>query len=148
MIPFVDLKRQYKSLDKKLNNAVTKVLSQSNFILGEEVTRFEETFAKYIGVKHCIGVSSGESAILLILKALGIGPGDEVITVANTFIATIFPIVTIGARPVLVDINPDTYQIDLKKLKAAITTKSKVILPVHLYGIPAPMEEINKIFEI
>src|SRR3989344_5505408 len=121
MIPFVDLKRQYQNLGEKLDKAVISVLSKSNFILGEEVHKFEERFADYVGVKHCVGVSSGESAILLILKALGVQTGDEVITVANTFIATVFPIVTLGAKPVLVDIDPGTYQIDLKKLELAIT---------------------------
>lgn len=145
MIPFLDLKKQHNSIKKDIDLAVGKVLDDSNFILGYEVDEFERNFAKYIGVKRCIGVSTGESAILLILKALGVGPGDEVVTVANTFIATVFPIITLGAKPILIDIDPKTYQMDLNMLRKSITPKTKVILPVHLFGIPAPMEEILKI---
>lgn len=146
-IPLVDLKRQYKFIKKDVDSAVSRVVANANFILGEEVAEFEKAFAKYIGVKHCIGVSSGEAAILLILKALGIGPGDEVITVPNTFIATVFPIITLGARPVFVDIDPKTYNINPDLIEKAITSSTKVVLPVHLFGTPAPIPEILKIAE-
>lgn len=144
-IPLVDLEKQYKSLKSDILPGVVKVLSKGNFILGEEVGDFENSFAKYCGVKYCIGVASGTDALLLSLRALGIGPGDEVITQANTFIATVLPIIYLGAKPVLVDINPDTYQMDIRGLEKAITRKTKVIIPVHLFGMPAPMPEIIKI---
>lgn len=144
-IPLTDLKRQYKSIKVDVDSSVLGVLGKANFILGEEVEEFEKKFADYVGVKYCIGVSSGEAAILLILRALGVGVGDEVITVPNTFIATVFPIMTLGAKPVFVDIDPKTYQIDVNSLEKAVTKKTKVILPVHLFGIPAPMREILKI---
>lgn len=146
-IPLTDLKRQYKTIKDEVEPAIMKILANANFILGDEVSEFEKNFAIYTGTKYAIGVSSGESAILLILKALGIGPGAEVITVPNTFIATVFPIMTLGATPVFVEIDPYTYQMNPKSLEKAITPKTKVILPVHLFGIPAPMQEILKIAE-
>lgn len=144
-IPLVDLKRQYQGLKKEIDDAVGKVLTQGNYILGNEVDTFEKSFADYIGTKYCIGVASGTDALLLSLKSLNVGPGDEVITVANTYIATILPIIYLGAKPVLVDIDPQTYQMDTEKLEKAITRKTKAILPVHLYGIPASMDKINLI---
>lgn len=141
-IPLTNLKRQYSDIKNEVEPAVVKVLQNADFILGEEVSEFEKKFAKYIGTKYCIGTSSGESAILLILKSLGVGPGDEVITVPNTFIATAFPILTLGAKPVFIEVDPKTYQMDTKKLEEAVTKKTKVILPVHLFGIPAPIHEI------
>lgn len=144
-IPLVDLKSQYKDIEVAINRAVLKVLKEGDFILGKSVEKFEKNFAEYVGVKYCIGVASGADALLLSLKALGVGKGDEVITVPNTFIATVFPIILLGAKPVFVDIDSKTYQIDPEKLKKAITKKTKVILPVHLFGIPAPIKEILKI---
>ncbi|MBI4058784.1 DegT/DnrJ/EryC1/StrS family aminotransferase [Candidatus Microgenomates bacterium] len=144
-IQLVDLQRQYKTLKKDIPSAVNKILAKGNFILGEEVADFEKNFAKYCGVKHCIGVASGTDALLLSLRALGTAPGDEVITVANTFIATVLPIIYLGAKPVLVDCDSDTYQIDPKLIEKAITRKTKVIIPVHLYGTPASMKAILKI---
>ncbi len=141
-IPLVDLKSQYKDIESSVNKEVLKVLREGDFILGKSVDKFEKKFADYIGVKYCIGVASGTDALLLSLKALGVGKGDEVITVPNTFIATVFPIILLGARPVFVDIDPKTYQIDTEKLKETVTKKTKVILPVHLFGIPANMKEI------
>lgn len=144
-IPLVDLSRQYKGLKKEIDNAVVKILAQGNFILGQELEEFEQEFAQYCSVKHCIGVASGTDALHLSLRALDIGPGDEVITVPNTYIATVFPIVAVGATPVLVDIHPDTYQIDPDRIEKAITKKTKVIIPVHLFGIPAAMDRIMSI---
>ena len=144
-IPLIDLPRQYKGIKKETITIIDDAFSQGNFILGEKVEKFENEFARYCGVKYCIGVASGTDALLLSLKALGVGLGDEVITVAFTFVGTALPIVYLGAKPVLVDIDPDTYQIDVEKLKKAITKKTKVIIPVHLFGIPARISEINKI---
>src|SRR3989344_3728376 len=110
-IPLVNLAKQYQTIKKDTEVQVKKVFSVGNFILGEQVGRFEEEFAKYCGVKYCVGVASGTDALLLSLKVLDIGPGDEVITSANTFISTILPVIYLGAKPVLVDIDPQTYQI-------------------------------------
>lgn len=144
-IPLVDLKRQYNDHRDDFDSSISKVLKKSNFILGEEVEEFEEAFAKYCGVKYCVGVASGTDAILLGLSAIGVKNGDEVITQANTFISTILPIISLGAKPVLVDINPNTYQIDVSMISKAISKKTRAILPVHLYGYPAPMREISQI---
>lgn len=144
-IPLVNLKKQYQGIKKPVNTSVRKILEEGNFILGKQVEEFEKAFGNYIGVKYCIGVSSGSAAIRLCLRALGVGPGDEVITVANTFISTVLPILELGGKPILVDIDPLTYQIDPKKIETSITKKTKVILVVHLYGIPAPMPQILKI---
>lgn len=144
-VPFVDLKKQYQSIKKPINEAVLKILSEGNFILGKEVEEFEKAYARYLGVKYCIGVGSGSAGLRLGLRALGVGPGDEVITQANTFISTVLPILELGATPRLVDIIPTTYQIDPQEIEKTITKKTKVILPVHLYGIPAPMDRILKI---
>lgn len=143
-IPLVDLRRQYPKIKQDIDKAVTRVLKDGNFILGNQVEEFEAEFAKYCQRKYCIGVASGSDALLLSLRALGIKGGDEVITPANTFISTVFPIMYLGAKPVFVDIK-DNYQIDPKKIEEAISAKTKVILPVHLFGIPAPMDEILKI---
>lgn len=144
-IPLVDLKKQYLEINKDVDAAVKKVISNANFILGDEVTKLENEFAEYLGVKYCIGVASGWDAIFLILKALGVKQGDEIIIPANTFIATVFPVIALGARPVLVDIDPEASLIDLNLLKKSITSKTKVIIPVHLCGYPCDMDEIIKI---
>jgi dTDP-4-amino-4,6-dideoxygalactose transaminase len=144
-IPFVDVKRQYRQLKGEINSGIREIFTDSNFILGDQVSAFEKEFAGYLGVKHCIGVACGSDALTLSLKALGVGRGDEVITVANTFISTVLPIVYLGAKPVLVDTSTDNYQIDPKAVKKAITAKTRAIIPVHLFGIPAPMPEIKRI---
>lgn len=141
-IPLVDLKKQFEEIKFPLIKGVSKILKQGNFILGIEVAEFEKNFAKYLGVEYCVGVASGADALLLSLIALGVKTGDEVITVPNTFIATIFPIISLGAKPILVEIDPKTYQIDSGLIEKAITPKTKVILPVHLFGIPSPMKQI------
>lgn len=142
-IPFIDVAREYRRL--KINNIIQETFLRGDFILGKSVGEFEQEFARYCGVKYCLGVASGTDALLLSLKALGIGPGDEVITTTFTFIATILPILYLGAKPVLVDINENTFQIDEKKVTEAITSKTKAIIPVHLFGYPAPMDEICRI---
>jgi len=139
MIPFVDLKIQYQAIKEEINAAVMEVLDRGDFILGSSVGRFEEEFSKFCDSKYCVGVASGTDALYLSLKALDIGGGDEIIAPANTFIATVLAISYSGASPVLVDVNPGTYNIDLKKVEEKITSKTKAIIPVHLYGRPVNM---------
>ena len=134
MIPFFDLKRQYQVIKDEVQLALNEIFSKCQFILGDTVNEFEKEFANYCNVKHCIGVSSGTAALFLALKACNIGPGDEVITVSHTFVATAEVISLIGAIPVFVDISPDTYLMDIEKINNVITEKTKAIIPVHLYG--------------
>jgi len=141
-IPLVDLKAQYLSIKDEIDEAIGRVLNNCNFILGEEVRLFEEEFAAFCGARYAVGVASGTAALHLTLRACGVGPGDEVITTPFTFIATAEAISHCGARPVFVDIDPRTYNIDPSKIEAAITEKTKAILPVHLYGQPADMDPI------
>ena len=145
MIPFVDLKTQYHSIKEEVDAAIARVLENSAFILGSEVAAFEEEFAAYCGAKIGIGVSSGTSALHLALLAAGIGEGDEVITTPFTFVATVAAIRYTGARPVFADIDPLSYNIDPAKIEAAITSKTKAIMPVHLYGQAADMDPILEI---
>ncbi|RKY33492.1 MAG: erythromycin biosynthesis sensory transduction protein eryC1 [Candidatus Omnitrophota bacterium] len=145
MIPFVDLKTQYKLIEEEIRSEIEKVLQQGNFILGEQLTEFEEAFADFCDSQYCIGVASGTDALCLALHVLGIGPGDEVITAANTFVATVFAISYVGAIPVLVDIDPTTYNIDLDIVEKKITSRTKVIIPVHLYGRSVDMGKLLKI---
>lgn len=144
-IPLVNLSKQYKYLKRDLERAMRSVLENSSFILGPQVEEFEKSFAAYCGVKHCIGVASGTDALLLALRALGVGSSDEVITQANTFIATVLPVIYLGAKPIFVDCSEKNYQINVSALEKAITRKTKVIIPVHLYGFPAPMADIIRI---
>lgn len=141
-VPFIDLKLQYLSIKDEVNSKFREVLKNQEFILDEEVKRFEEEFAKYCKVNYCIGVASGTDALILGMKSLGITRGDEVITVANTFIATVEAITHVGARPVFVDIDPLTYNINPNKIEEKITDKTKAIIPVHLYGQPTDMDPI------
>jgi dTDP-4-amino-4,6-dideoxygalactose transaminase len=138
----VDLVGQYKSIREEILPAIDHVMSKASFILGDELDRFEAQFAQYCGAKHCVGVGSGTDALFLALRALDIGPGDEVLLPANTFVATAFAVSYTGATPVLVDVNPADYNIDVSLLESAITERTKVILPVHLYGHPAEMDGI------
>jgi dTDP-4-amino-4,6-dideoxygalactose transaminase len=141
-IPLVDLKAQYVSIKSEIDAAIQRVVDNTSFILGKEVTDFEEAFASYVGAKGAIGMASGTAALHLALLACGVGLGDEVITTAHTFIATAEAISHTGARPVFVDIDPQTYNIDPKQVEDAITPRTKAILPVHLYGQPASMESL------
>ena len=145
-VPFLDLQTQYQSIKPEVDSAIQEVINSCAFILGPAVKEFENNFAEYIGVNHAIGVDSGTQAIELALRAVGLEPGDEVIAPANTFIASVLPISRLGAKPVLVDINPKTYNIDVEKIEAAITPRTKVILPVHLYG--QPVTEMEKLLDI
>ena len=133
-VPFVDLEAQYAATGAEVRAAIHRVMDRSDFILGEEVTLFEEEFARYIGTRHAVGVGSGLAALELALRAYGIGPGDEVITAANTFIATVLAISAVGAKPVLVDADPATYNLNPSALSAAISPRTRAIIPVHLYG--------------
>jgi dTDP-4-amino-4,6-dideoxygalactose transaminase len=142
IIPLVDLKAQYAAIRPAVDNAVQSVLDSTNFIMGPEVRIFEQAFAVWCGVAECAGVASGTAALDLVLRALGVGQGDEVITVAHTFIATAEAISATGARPVFVDIDPLTYTMDPRALAAAITPSTRAILPVHIYGQPADMDAI------
>lgn len=145
MIPLVDIVAQDKKIQSLIKHAINKVIQKGDFILGDEVKHFENEFAKYCNVKYAVGVASGSDAILLALRALKIKKGDEIIVPANTFISTVLPIIYLGAKPILVDINPNTYNIDVSKIEKAITDKTKVILPVHLFGQVAEMDRIMKI---
>ncbi len=141
LVPFVDLKTQYRSLRSEILPRVTQVMEDATFILGPDVARFEENFASYLGSRHCVGVESGTAALQFALEAFGIGPGDEVIIPATTYIASAVAVSTVGARPVLVDVD-STYFMDPNLLDAALTPATKAILPVHLYGQAMPMEPI------
>lgn len=142
MIPLVDLTRIPKPLKELINKNISDVIDSSDFTLGKKLNEFEEKFASYVGTKYCVGVASGTDAILLSLKALGLGPGDEVIVPSFTFIATVTPLLMLGIKPVFVDIKSDLPLIDTTQIEKAVTKKTKAIIPVHLYGFPADMEKI------
>jgi len=144
-VPFVDLVAQYNSIKTPVEEAMFNVVRSSAFILGPDVKQFEAEFATFCEAEHAIGVDSGTSALELALRAFEIGPGDEVITAANTFIATVLAISYVGAKPVLVDVDPLTYNIDPTQITKAITKKTKAIIPVHLYGQPVDMDPIMEI---
>lgn len=144
-IPFIDLKTQYQALKPQIQARINAVLEHGQYIMGPEVKELEDRLAAYTEAKHCITVASGTEALLISLMALGIGPGDEVITTPFTFVATAEVIVLLGATPVYVDIEPDTCNINASLIEAAITPKTKAIMPVSLYGQPSDMEEINAI---
>jgi dTDP-4-amino-4,6-dideoxygalactose transaminase len=142
MIPFVDLKAQYRSIKDEIDEAIAHVLDSTQFILGEQVSAFESEFAEYCGTAHALGVNNGTSALHLALLAAGVGPGDEVITVSYTFVATVAAIRYCGATPVFVDIDPRSCTLDPALLEGAITPRTKAIMPVHLYGQCADMDTI------
>lgn len=141
-IPLVDLKAQYESIKDEIDSAIHEVISTSAFIGGSHVKAFEEDFARFCGANYCVGVGNGTDALFIALKSLGIGAGDEVITVANSFIATSEAISMTGARVVFCDIDPRTYNIDVDQIEAKITPRTKALIPVHLYGQPAEMEPL------
>jgi dTDP-4-amino-4,6-dideoxygalactose transaminase len=141
-VPFVDLAAQYRTISAEINEAVSRVIRDTDFILGREVSLFEEEFASFCEAKWAIGVDSGTSALELALRAYEIGPGDEVITAANSFIASALAISHAGATPVLVDVDPETYTIDVAAIEKAITPRTKGVIPVHLYGHPADMDPL------
>ena len=142
---FIDLKTQYRRLKPAVDARIGKVLEHGQYILGPEVAELEQNLASYVQSKHCIGVASGTDALLIALMALDIGPGDEVITVPFTFFATAEMIALLGARPVFVDVDRRTYNMDPSRLEAAITPRTKAIMPVSLYGQCADLDAINTI---
>lgn len=146
-VPFVDLQAQYATIRDEIQVAINEVLDVSWFILGRHVESFEKKFAEYCGGREAVGVGSGTEALHLALQACEVGPGDEVITVANTFIATALAIDYMGAMPVFVDIDPVTYNIDVAQIESRITPRTKAILPVHLFGQPADLEPIQALAE-
>ena len=146
-IPLVDLRAQYAELRDEIDDAVRRVIESSQFILGPEVTAFEEAFADYVGSPACVGVASGTAALHLALVACGVGLGDEIITTPHTFIATAEAISHTGARPVFVDIDPDTYTLDPELVRRALTPRTRAIVPVHLYGHPADMTPLLELAE-
>ena len=144
-VPFVDMAALHAPLMPQIEQAMHRVATTGDFILGKDVTAFEQEFAAYCGTKFAVGVDSGISALELILRSHGIGAGDEVITVSHTFIATASSISFTGATPVFVDVDPATFNMDPSKIEAAITPRTKAIMPVHLYGQSVDMDEINAI---
>jgi dTDP-4-amino-4,6-dideoxygalactose transaminase len=145
MIPFLDLKAQYHSIKAEVDAAISGVLESSQFALGREVAAFEQEFAAYCEAAYAVGVNTGTSALHLALLAAGIGPGDEVITVPHTFVATVAAIVYTGAQPALVDIDPVSFTMDPAQIESAVTSRTKAIIPVHLYGQPADLDPIMAI---
>ena len=146
-VPFVDLAAQYSTIADEINETTSRIIQKADFILGREVRLFEEEFAAFSEARYAVGVDSGTSALELALRAYDIGPGDEVITAANSFIASALAISHAGATPVLVDVDPFTHTIDVTGIERAITSRTKAIIPVHLYGHPAHMDPIRKIAE-
>jgi len=146
-VPFVDLRTQYRAIADEVRPKLETVMANADFILGHDVTSFEEEFATYCSVSYGIGLDSGTSALELSLRACEVGEGDEVITAANTFFATAAAITYVGARPILVDINPLTYNIDVSRLKEALSERTRAIIPVHLCGQPADMDPIMELAE-
>lgn len=144
-IPFVDLNPMHNEIRKELDNAYDKVMNNSIFIQGEECKKFEEEFAAYCGVKYCVGVATGLDALYLILKAMNIGTGDEVIVPSNTYIATALAVSYAGATPVFVEPDIKTYNIDVSKIEEKITSKTKAIIAVHLQGRTADMDGVKAI---
>lgn len=142
---FIDLKTQYRLYKNEIDAAIRAVLDKGQYIMGEEIKQLESTLANYVGVKHCIGASSGTDTLVIALMALGVGPGDEVITVSFTWISSVEAVALVGATPVLVDIDPLTYNIDIDQIEAAITPRTKAIMPVSLFGQMPDYEKINKL---
>ena len=142
---FIDLKTQYRALRPEIDARIARVLEHGQYILGPENAELEAALAAFTGSQHCVTVASGTEALLIALMALGIGPGDEVITTPFTFVATVEMIVLVGARPVLADVEPDTGNIDAARLVSALTSRTRAIMPVGLYGLPADMDAINDV---
>ncbi len=144
-VPFLELKRQYHSIKSEVDGAIKETLENGSFILGEKVTEFENAFARYCNAKSCLSVGSGTEALHIALRALGVGPGDEVIIPSHTFIATGLAVWYTGAKPVFADIDPETYCVSPESIKKAISPRTKAIMPVHMYGQYADMDAINEL---
>jgi dTDP-4-amino-4,6-dideoxygalactose transaminase len=145
LVPFLDLKAQYRQIKPEVDAAISRAIESTQFVLGPEVSAFEKRFAEYCSVGHCLAANSGTSALHLALVAAGVGPGDEVITVSMTFVATTAAVLYSGAKPVFVDVDPVTWTMDPARVEAAITPRTKAILPVHLHGLMADMDPIMEI---
>jgi dTDP-4-amino-4,6-dideoxygalactose transaminase len=145
MINMNDFKREYAAINKEVNPAIRRVLKSGWYVLGEEVSKFELEFSKYVGGRFGVGVNSGSDALYLAVKALGVSQGDEVITVAHTMISTVDAITRNGAKPVFVDVDPSTYVMDVSRIEAKISKKTKAIIPVHLYGHPVDMDPLTEL---
>lgn len=145
MISLIDLKRQYKSISQEIIERVKEVFESGQYILGPKVAEFEKKCAEYLNVKHAIGVGNGTDALVIALESLGIGKGDEVITTPFTFFATAEAIVRVGAKPVFVDIDPLSYNIDPEKIEEKISERTKAIIPVHIFGQVCDMKKIVQI---
>jgi dTDP-4-amino-4,6-dideoxygalactose transaminase len=144
-LPLVDLSRQYDSLKDEIDRALLQAAASTDYVLGEEVDRFEEEFAAYCGTRHCVGLASGTAAVQLALEALGVSEGDEVIAPANSFIASVVPVLRLGATPVLVDCDEATATLDVEQVSAAVTSRTRAVLAVHLYGQPADVDPLLEI---
>ena len=144
-IPFFNAKREHAGIHQEISKSIDRVLESGRFVLGDEVASFETEFSSYVGAEYGIGVNSGSDALFLALKALGIDKNSEVITVSHTFVSTVDSIARCGATPVFVDVEPDTYCMDIAKIEERITERTKAILPVHLYGHPAHLDEVLKL---
>jgi len=145
MIPYLDLKAQYHQIKSEVDAAIARVVESGNFVLGPEVTEFEQRFAEYCDARHCVAVNSGTSALHLALLAAGVGPADEVITVSMTFVATTAAILYVGAKPVFVDVDPVTWTLNPDLIEEQITPRTKAIIPVHLHGLTADMDRILEV---
>ena len=146
-VPLVDLEAQYRAIAQEIDATISSVVQSGRFIGGPQLSAFEAEFASYCGVNRCVALSSGTAALLLALQACGVGKGDEVITSTHTFVATAEAIALLGARPVLVDICPDTYTLSPERVKAAITGRTRAVVPVHIYGHPADMDPLEELCE-
>src|SRR5579871_512485 len=145
LFPFLDLQAQFKTIRNEVMAAITRTMESQHFILGAEVQKFETKISDYIGCKFAIGCASGSDALLLALMALGVGPGDEVITTPFTFIASASCIARLGAKPIFADIDPETYNLDPADVERVIGKKCRAMIPVHLYGLPAAMPRLLEI---
>lgn len=144
-VPFLDLKREYLAIKQEIQQKILEALERGEYCYGVETKRFEKSFARLVGCRYCLGTNSGTDSLIIALKALGIGTGDEVITTPFTFMATAEAIINVGARPVFVDVEEATMNLDINKIEQAITLKTKAIIPVHLYGICVDMDPLLKI---
>ena len=145
MIPFLDLYRQFKTIDVSINNAIEQTIVNSSYIGGDSVKEFEKSYCDFLGINHTIGCANGTDAIEILLQAMGVQPGDEVIVPAISWISTSEAVTSVGARPIFVDVDPDYYTIDVEKIQSVISSKTTAIIPVHLYGQPVNMVRIMEI---
>ena len=144
-VPYLDLPAQMRGLRQEIDAAIARTLDNCSFCLGPDVAEFEKGFAQFCGAEHCVGLNTGTSALHIALLLLNIGPGDEVITTPSTFVATSWAISYVGAKPVYIDVDDATFNLDPKRVRQAITPRTKALLPVHLYGHPADLDSLNEI---